>query len=96
MKLVLRILAWPVTALLSALIWLGTEVLTRAASLLGLASALLILAALLVLITTSVPNGIILLVVAFLISPKGLPMLGVLLLGGLAGINETIKIHLYG
>lgn len=44
-----------------------------------------------VLITYSVQNGIILLVIAFLVSPFGLPMLAVRLLGFLQDANYTLR-----
>lgn len=56
-----------------------------------LASGLLSLLAFAVLITYSVKNGIILLVLAFLISPMGLPMLAVQGLGKLQDVNSAMK-----
>ena len=44
-----------------------------------------------VLITYSVKNGIILLMLAFLISPMGLPMLAVQGLGKLQDVNAAMK-----
>ena len=57
----------------------------------SLASGLLSLLAFAVLITYSVKNGIILLVLAFLISPMGLPMLAVQGLGKLQDVNSAMK-----
>jgi len=56
-----------------------------------LASGLLSLLAFAVLITYSAKNGIILLMLAFLISPMGLPMLAVWWLGKLQGANAAMK-----
>ncbi len=56
-----------------------------------LASGLLSLLAIAVLITYSVKNGIILLMLAFLISLIGLPMLAVQGLGKLQGVNAAMK-----
>ena len=96
MKLLLKILAWPVTLALTALTWLAAAVLSRAAFLFGLAAAIITPAALVVLLTTSVKNGIILLAVAFLVSPLGLPMLAVRLLGGVASVNASLKNFIHG
>ena len=96
MKLLLKILAWPVTLALTVLTWLAAAVLSRAALLFGLASAIITPAALVVLLTTSVKNGIILLTVAFLVSPLGLPMLAVRLLGGVASVNASLKNFIHG
>ena len=52
---------------------------------------LIALMALAVLFTYSVQNGIILLVIAFLVSPLGLPMLAVKMLGGLQSVNGSLK-----
>ena len=56
-----------------------------------LASGLLSLLAFAVLITYSAKNGIILLGLAFLISPMGLPLLAVQGLGKLQDVNTAIK-----
>ena len=56
-----------------------------------LASGLLSLLAIAVLITYSVKNGIILLMLAFLISPMRLSMLAVQGLGKLQGVNAATK-----
>ena len=56
-----------------------------------LASGLLSLLAIAVLITYSVKNGIILLMLAFLISPMRLSMLAVQGLGKLQDVNTAIK-----
>ena len=56
-----------------------------------LASGLLSLLAIAVMITYSVKNGIILLVLAFLISPMGLPLLAVQGLGKLQDVNAAMK-----
>ena len=96
MKLILRILVWPVTLILDLLTWIGALALSRTAFLFGLASALITPVALLVLITTSVKNGVILLALAFLISPLGLPMLAARMIGGVASVNEAIKNLIHG
>ena len=55
------------------------------------ASAILAILAVAVLITYSVQNGLILLTLAFLVSPLGLPMIAVWMLGGLQKISGSIK-----
>ena len=49
-----------------------------------------------VLITYSAKNGIILLVIAFLISPLGLPMLAVRMLGFLQELNYALRDFITG
>ena len=96
MKLLLKILAWPVTLMLSAMVWICAVFFSRAASLFALASALISALAVAVLLSGSPQNAAILAVAAFLVSPLGLPMLAAKLLGGLASVNSTIKDYIRG
>ena len=91
MRIILKILTAPVTLLLSLTVRVCAAILSHAAFLFGIASALLGLLALIVLFTTSVTNGLILLGLALLVSPIGLPMLAVKLLGGLQSIQLALK-----
>lgn len=88
---VLKILFAPVSLMLSLFIWLCAGLLSCTSFVFKLASGLLSLLAVAVLITYSVKNGIVLLLIAFLVSPMGLPMLAVWLLGKLQGANAAIK-----
>ena len=96
MKFLLKIIAAPITLILTLFIWLCAGLISCSAFVFKLASALLSILALAVLITYSIQNGIILLVIAFLVSPMGLPMMAVWLLGKLQGVNATIKNFLWG
>ena len=91
MKLILKILTAPVTLLISLFVWLCAGLISCSAIVFKIASALLTLAALAVLFLSSVRNGIILLTLAFLVSPVGLPLLAVKLLGGLQSMNGRLK-----
>lgn len=91
MKLILKILAAPVTLLISLFVWICAGLISCSAIVFKLASGLIALMALAVLFTYSVQNGIILLVIAFLVSPLGLPMLAVKMLGGLQNVNGSLK-----
>lgn len=88
---ILKILFAPVSLVLSLFIWLCTGLISCTSFVFKLASGLLSLLAVAVLITYSVKNGIILLLIAFLVSPMGLPMLAVWLLGKLQDANAAIK-----
>ena len=94
MKLLVKVLLWPVTLLLSLLTCVCAFAVTHAMLLLGAAVTLVVPVALLAMFTTSRTNGVILLVVAFLLSPLGLPMLAVKLLGVLDGLNAAIRDYL--
>ena len=74
MKLLLKILAAPVVLVLSLFVRLCAAILYCSSFLFGLVSTLIGLLGLAVLLTYSVKNGVILLVIAFLVSPVGLPM----------------------
>lgn len=91
MKNLLKILTAPVTLTLSLLVWLCAVLINRTVFLFQIASAVLGLLAVLVLLTTSITNGLILLGIAVLVSPIGIPMLAVKLLGDLQSINLSLK-----
>lgn len=91
MKTVLKILAAPVTLLLSLTVRLCALLIGRSVFFFQIASAVLGLLAVIVLLTTSVTNGLILLGLALAVSPIGIPMLAVKLLGGLQSINLSLK-----
>lgn len=91
MKLILKILTAPVTLLISLFVWICAGLISCSTIVFKLASGLIALMALAVLFTYSVQNGIILLVIAFLVSPLGLPMLAVKMLGGLQSVNGSLK-----
>ena len=92
---ILKILFAPLSLILSLFVWLCAGLLSCSGFVFKLASGLLSLLAFAVLITYSAKNGIILLVLAFLISPMGLPMLAVWGLGNtdfqnLRGFDDPI------
>lgn len=91
MKLLLKILAAPVIVVLTVFVWVCVLILHISALILGLAGTVVALLGLAVLITYSVKNGIILLVIAFMLSPFGLPMLAVRVLGLLQDVNYALR-----
>lgn len=91
MKIVLKLLAAPVVMILTVFVWLCAVLLHISAFIFGLAGTVVGLLGLAVLVTYSVQNGIILLVIAFLISPFGLPMLAVRVLGLLQDANYALR-----
>ena len=84
LKLPLKILMAPVILSLTLFVWICVGIVVVA--LLGVA----------VLITYSLQNGIILLVIAFLISPYGLPMAAIWLLGKVQDLKFIIQDLVYG
>ena len=91
MKAILKVLTFPIVLILDLFTWICVGLISCSAILFKLASAILAILAVAVLITYSVQNGLILLTLAFLVSPLGLPMVAVWLLGGLHNISGSIK-----
>ena len=81
LKSLLKILATPVILLLTVAIWICVGIVYISGLVLGLISMVVALLGVAVLTTYSPQNGIILLVMAFLISPFGVPKLAFWLLG---------------
>lgn len=96
MRLLLKILFAPVILILTVFVWLCMGILYCSAFLFGLAASIVALLGLAVLVTYSVQNGIILLVIAFLVSPMGLPMAAAWLLGKLQDFRYWIQDGIYG
>ena len=86
-KLLLKIVVAPVIVLLTLFVW---------TCVLGLASMVIALLGVAVLVTYSPQNGLILLLIAFLISPYGLPKLAFWMLSKVQGLKYTIQNFVYG
>ncbi len=91
MKAILKVITLPIVLILDLFTWICVGLISCSTILFKLASAMLALLAVAVLVTYSVTNGLILLTFAFLVSPLGLPMIAVWLLGGLQKISGAIK-----
>ena len=88
MRILLKILCAPVVAVLAVAGWFFTFLLSVSAAVLGIAAVVL---GLFILILDSAVNGVIVLGVAFLISPYGLPMLAAWLIAQLHGLRYAIQ-----
>jgi len=86
MKILIRLLIAP----LALIVWLCAGLLYVSSFLFGLAGAALSVLALVVILAGSLKNGIIVLLVAFLVSPLGLPMLAAQILAGLQRLRDTL------
>ena len=96
MKIVLKILAAPIIVILFLFVWICSAILYCSAFIFGLASTVIGLLGLAVLVTYSVKNGIILLVIALLVSPVGLPMAAAWLVGKVQDLRYAIQDSVYG
>ena len=95
-KLILKIVVAPVVLLLTLAIWISEGRVYVSGLVLGLISMVIALLGVAVLVTYSPQNGLILLVIAFLISPFGLPKLAFWLLGKVQDLKFIIKDLVYG
>ena len=95
MKLGLKILAAPVVLALALFTWVCFGLLYVSSFIFGLASTVVALLGIAVLLTYSPQNGIILLVIAFLVSPVGLPMAAAWLASKLQDLRYAIQDAVY-
>lgn len=96
MKFVLKILFAPVIAVLVVLVSALALILNLSAWVFGIASTILGILGLAVLLLDNAANGGIILVIAFLVSPVGLPMLAAWMLGQIQRFRYFIQDAVYG
>ena len=96
MRLILKILVAPIIVVLTLFVWICSGLLYCSSFILGLAGTVLGILAVLVLLTGAVTNGFIVLVMAFLVSPFGIPMVAAWLLGKIQDFRYTIQDKVYG
>ena len=96
LKLILKIVAAPVVVVLTVAIWMCVGIVYVCGLVLGLLSTVIALLGVAVLVTNSPQNGLILRVIAFLISPFGLPKLAFWLLGKVQDLKFAIRDLVYG
>ena len=95
LKLILKIVIAPVILLLTLAIWICVGLVYVSGLVLGLLSTVIALLGVAVLVTYSPQNGLILLVIAFLLSPFGLPMLAFWLLGKVQDLKFLVMDVVY-
>ena len=96
LKCLLMIVTAPVVLVLTLFVWLCTGLIYISDLVLGLLSTVIALLGVAVLITYSPQNGAILLVIVFLISPMGLPLAAIWLLGKVQDLKYAIQDWMYG
>lgn len=90
-KLLLKIAAAPVVAILALVVWFCTWLVCVSSAVLGLVSLILCVCAVLLFLGSSVTGGIIYLILAFLASPFGLPTAALWLLGKIQELRYLIQ-----
>ena len=96
LKLLLMIVAAPIVIALTLFVWICLGLVYVSSLVLGLISTIIALLGVAVLITYSPQNGLILLLMAFLISPMGLPLAAIWLLGKVQDLKYAIQDKVYG
>ena len=96
MKFLLKILFAPIIVILTLIIWTFALILRLSAWVFGIIGTILGLLGLAILLLDSVTNGIIVLVIAFLVSPVGLPMLAAWTIGQMQRFRYFVQDAVYG
>ena len=96
LKGLLMIITAPVILVLTLFVWLCMGLIYISGLVLGLLSMVIALLGVAVLLTYSLQNGLILLVMAFLISPMGLPLAAIWLMGKEQSLKFAIQDWIYG
>ena len=96
LKLLLKIAVAPVILVLTVFIWLCVGLVYLSGLALGLVSMVFAFLGVFMLIVGPRQNGVIALVLAFLISPYGLPLAAIWLLGQVQDLKFAIQDRVYG
>lgn len=91
MKLIFKLLTAPVVLVIDLFTLVCTGLISCSTILFRLASGIAAILGVLVLVTYSPKNGLILLTIAFLVSPMGIPMLAVWALSRLQSLSLILK-----
>ena len=91
MKWILKILTAPVILLIDLFTLICVGIISCSAIPLRIVSGMIALLGAAVLVTYSPKNGMILLTIAFLLSPMGIPMIAVWVLGRLLSVSCILK-----
>ncbi len=96
MKFLLKILVAPVIAVLAILVWFCAFLLHFSSFMFGLAALVLGMLTVALFVTGQTKNGFIMLALTYLVSPYGLPLLAVWLLGLVQRLRCAIQARVYG
>ena len=96
MKFLLKILFAPVIVILTLIIWTFALILRLSAWVFGIIGTIFGILGLAILLLDSVTNGIIVLVIAFLVSPIGLPMLAAWTIWQMQRFRYFVQDAVYG
>lgn len=96
MRLIFKLLAFPFVQVTGLLYPVCKFLVIASGAVLGILSGIVFLASLVLFFTAGVWAGLAWLVIAFLISPYGLPMAAAWLVGMIGGANHALKDFVFG
>lgn len=96
MRLIFKLLAFPFILVTGLLYLVCKFLLIASGAVLGILSGIVFLASLVLFFTAGVWAGLAWLVIAFLISPYGLPMAAAWLVGMIGGANHALRDFVFG
>lgn len=96
MRLIFKLLAFPFVLVTGLLYLVCMFLVIASGAVLGILSGIVFLASLVLFFTAGVWAGLAWLVIAFLISPYGLPMAAAWLVGMIGGANHALKDFVFG
>ena len=96
MRLIFKLLAFPFVLVTGLLYLICKFLVIVSGAVLGILSGIVFLASLVLFFTAGVWAGLAWLVIAFLISPYGLPMAAAGLVGMIGGANHALKDFVFG
>lgn len=96
MRLIFKLLAFPFVLVTGLLYLICKFLLIASGAVLGILSGIVFLASLVLFFTSGMWAGLAWLIIAFLISPYGLPMAAAWLVGMLGGANHALKNFVFG
>ena len=96
MRLIFKLLAFPFVLVTGLLYLICKFLLIASGAVLGILSGIVFLASLVLFFTAGMWAGLEWLVIAFLISPYGLPMAAAWLVGMIGGANHALKDFVFG
>lgn len=96
MRLILKLLAFPFVLLTGILYGFCKFLLLASGAMLGILSGIVFLGALVLFFIAGFWQGVSWLVLAFLISPYGLPMAAAWLVGIIGGVNGALRDFIFG
>ena len=96
MKTAMKIIFAPIIALMTLAVKIGVAITYISGLALGIASGIIAFISIVYMLTGTVMNGLIGLVIAYLLSPYGIPMFTIMILGVIQKIKVNLQDTIYG